>query len=849
MPLPFYRLRRSLVLTAVLFSAVVAGTYFYARARERNVLKEVPNKIAYGIKQTASGFQFSKSDGGRTLFTIRAANIKEFELNGRAELHKVSILLYGHNYSRFDQISGDDFFYDPKSGDITAKGAVEIDLQANPAGRSMPDQAPPKDLQNPIHLKTSDLVFNQESGNASTNARVDFRTPQATGWALGVQYAGRSNMLTLSSQVHLFLSGPNPSAVYADRGVVTSQPHQIVLDNPVLHRGGGFVQGEHATLFLGPDNSVERVLANGNINATEPIAPKRDAATSGTSTVSSPSGELAANQKDSGNPGKPLEMHARSDQAELLFTSTHNQLRTAILTGNVQAERPGPQSMQGAAGRAVLDFSGKSQLDKVHAADGVRLTQHTVKPPSVKPSTAESPAVKSPNSAPNTTAPPQDYEVTAPIIDFFVKENRFLDRAVTSGAAKITIFPAETGDSAAAQNSAPKSPTQRTVVTAGKFNAKFGRTPQGRSSLATIHGAPDAKIVNTSPGQPDRVSTSRTLDTAFLPQGGIDSILQQGNFAYTDNLTPDKRTQAWADRARYTPADQIISLVGNPRIVDGSTATTSKVVRINRATGEAYAEDDVKSTYSELKEQPSGALLASSSPIHVTSHSMAAHKNSGLALYTGDARLWQDANIIEAPFIQFDRDHRSVTAQGTTVQPVSTLLIQSDNQADNAQPEKKQGESTKAQSSSAKKPEKFTPVAITSSHLTYVDADRKARYEGNVLAKGLDFTGSADAMDVYLLPRSQTSANQSLTGPGQLDHIVGQGHVVVHEAARRADGQQLVYTAADDKFVLTGGPPSIFDAERGRTTGLSLTFFRRDDRVLVEGKGSSPAVTQTRVAR
>ena len=62
-------------------------------------------------------------------------------------------------------------------------------------------------------------------------------------------------------------------------------------------------------------------------------------------------------------------------------------------------------------------------------------------------------------------------------------------------------------------------------------------------------------------------------------------------------------------------------------------------------------------------------------------------------------------------------------------------------------------------------------------------------------------------------------------------------------------GQKLVYTAADDKFVLTGGPPSIFDAEQGKITGVSLTFFRRDDRVLVEGEASTPVVTQTRVAR
>jgi lipopolysaccharide export system protein LptA len=79
--------------------------------------------------------------------------------------------------------------------------------------------------------------------------------------------------------------------------------------------------------------------------------------------------------------------------------------------------------------------------------------------------------------------------------------------------------------------------------------------------------------------------------------------------------------------------------------------------------------------------------------------------------------------------------------------------------------------------------------------------------------------------------------------------MVAQGNVRIEQPHRRADGQNLVYTAGDDKFVLTGGAPSIFDAEQGKITGVSLTFFRRDDRVLVEGEASSPVVTQTRVAR
>ena len=142
-----------------------------------------------------------------------------------------------------------------------------------------------------------------------------------------------------------------------------------------------------------------------------------------------------------------------------------------------------------------------------------------------------------------------------------------------------------------------------------------------------------------------------------------------------------------------------------------------------------------------------------------------------------------------------------------------------------------------------------SPISITAAKLTYADSERRVHYDGGVVAKGADFTASAKTVDAYLLPRSQTSTDQSFSGPGQLDRMVAQDDVVLQQPKRQAEGQKLVYSAADDKFVLTGGPPSIFDAERGKITGVSLTFFRRDDTVLVEGGASTPVVTQTRVAR
>jgi lipopolysaccharide export system protein LptA len=800
MPLPVYRLRRWLAVIAVLFTAVVAGMYLYARLRQHSVLKGFPGKIAYDIKQTASGFQFSKSESGRTVFTIRAKNVKEFRLDGRAELHDVSIILYGRDTSRFDQIYGDDFTFDPKSGDVTAKGEVQIDMEANPSGGTAPDQATPRELKNPIHLKTRDLVFNRDSGDASTDSRVDFSTPQATGWAVGVRYAAKGATLTLASQIHVTLSGQDAASIFATHGTITREPREVVLEHPVMKRERGTLQSEQATFFLGPENEVQRVEANGEVNA-----------------------ETTTQNAD--------QMHARSDEAELLLTGKQNQLRTATLTGNVHLERSGSQPMQGDAGRVILDFYGQNQLQKVHAAEGVRLAQHSTKT----------------NTATADANAPEDFDLSAEVIDFFLADGRRLERAQTSGAAQITISPAQSAGASSGS-------AQRTVITAGRFDAKFAENPEGSSRLVSMHGAPNAKIVNLAPGKPDRVSTSQILDTTFLPQGGIASIIQQGSVAYTDGQPPEKRTQAWADKAVYTPSNGILLLSGSPRVSESGMTTTAKTIRINRVTDDAFANENVKSTYSDLTEQPNGALLASSSPIHVTAATMTAHNSPAVALYEGNARLWQDANIIEAPSIQFDRDHRSLVAQGSSAQPVSTVLVQEKLgppdkvQADQPRRPEAKGED-KTNKKSSEKFSESSPITITAGRLTYSDAERRAHYEGGVTAKGNLFQATANEVDAYLQPRSQTYNNKSFSGPGRLDRMVAQGHVVVQQPARHADGQLLVYTASDDKFVLTGGPPSIFDAERGKITGVSLTFFRGDDRVLVEGEASTPVVTQTRVAR
>jgi lipopolysaccharide export system protein LptA len=749
MPLEVSHLRRWFALGALSLALTVTGAYFYARHRVENALKEVPEKIGTNIQQSAQGFSISRSQQGHTLFQIHASKAVQFKQGGRAELHDVTITLYGRDSSRFDQIYGADFVYDPQSGDVIGKGEVQIDLQANAEGLTAPDQAPPKELKNPIHLRTTDLRFNQKTGNASTKEKVDFSIPQASGSATGVNYVSNTSVLTLESNVNVAFTGPTMATLTANHGVITKVPHVVLLDRPKLHSGSRSSEADHAKLFLSPDNSVERILADGNVKVWSE---------------------------------GPQPIHVQSRELELIAGERRDTVATAIFSGEVQLSTSGSQLAEGNAERATLSFSATNLLRTVSTEGGVKLLQHQR----------------------SASGSKQDLEIRAPAIGFQLASNgRHLARAETSGPPEIAIRPV-----------APAG--EQTLITAGKFTAKFDDLGQ----LASAHGEPNARIVTHGGRQPDRVSTSSTVDAFFRPGAGVESVVQQGNIAYVDG-----KRKAWGDHARYTPADRMLLLTGSPRVIDGSMTTTAVEVRLNRASGDVFAEGDVKSTYSDLQSQPGGALLASSSPIHLTAKKMTAHRASSTATYTGDARLWQDANLVEAPSIEFDRERRTMVARGSDNQLVSTVLVQS-------------GADGKA-----------TPVTVTSPQLTYTDGERKASFEGGAVAKGADATITANQIDVFLQPRERASSGRVPDTTSRVDYIVARDQVVITQPGRRAVGNQLVYTSSDDKFMLTGGSPSIFDAEHGKITGVSLTFFRHDDRVLVEGNTTTPTVTKTRVAR
>ncbi len=742
------RLRRWFALAALLLLLVVAGFYVRGRQAARRASQDIPRQLGVDVQQSTEGFTLSKSEGGRTLFTVRASRAVQFKGGGRAELKDVYIVVRGRRSDRFDQIYGSDFEYDPSTGDITARGEVHIDLETDEEGPERPDQTPPSELKNPVHLKTKGLVFNQKTGIARTREAIEFRIPQASGTAVGVRYNSAANVLTLESKVQVRLSGPSRAMITAESGAISKEPRRVELKAVRIEQGTNRLAADRVAIFLRDDNSVDRVLAESNVRG-------------------SANGSLAASLV--------------APRAEF-FVEPRGTLRSAQLSGGVKLDASSSSLVHAESREVILEFAAGNRLAKVRTLRDVRLTRR-----------------------PQRGAREQALELTAAGVDFLLREGRFLEKAVTSGPAEITIVPP-----GGASN------TSTTRVFAAHLEAAFGK----RNRLLRLNG-PQAKIIASLPGAPDRISESRQLNVRFSEsgRGAIASIHQSGDVRYSE---PGRSARA-AD-AVYEPASGELVLTGSPRFVDGPLVTTARTLRLNRSTGEAFAEGDVKTTYTPGAAQPDGALLASADPIHVTARAMTVRRDSALAVYTGGARLWQGANIVQAPAIEFDHNRRSMLARGGSAAGVTTVFVQ----------ESAEG--------------RRTPVQVSAARLSYTDRERRVHFAGGVSVRGGDARVFADEVDVFLRP----AALGTSSGPGVLERIAAQGNVRVEEGSRRAQGALLVYTAADGKFVLTGdgaNRPSIFDAELGSTTGDSLTFFSRDDTVLVDSGTSTRAVTQTRVSK
>jgi len=815
MALPMSRLRRWIAVLALVAVAVVAGFYVRARLEMRRALRNLPAKVGVNIQQSSEGFTLSKSEGGRTLFTIHAAKATQFKQGGRAALHDVRIVVYGRQSDRFDQIYGSDFEYDPAEAKVVSKGEVQIDLGGKAPlkprdglnGPPPPSGPAAKDTENQeaLHLRAEGMTFDQKTGVAESRGRVDFRLPQAAGSARGASYDSRRNELRLAADIDVRTEGQQPTEIVARSGLITKDPRQLSLETVEISGVGRSFAAEHAVAHLAADNSVQRVIATGDVRLS-----------------------------DAGG------LRLRARRGELLF-GAGSAVESAWFGGGVAFES-GQELADGQAGEMRMLFVPAAKrrgagrafvLQTIYASQGVVLRQApregsrnsqalTMTSSAMTFGLEQArlhtePASAGVNGKPVIGKPGQKWGTT--------KSASRLSWARTEGPGELTIRSAD-----------PKRAGEETVINARAFTADFGE----ESRLRSMRGEGAVQVVSRATGEPDKVSNSEKLVAEFSPTGELLRAVQEGDFRYRE--APGAKTAknepggrlATAARASYSPSDESLALTGGPRVVDGGTTVEADSMRVLRRTGELSASGNVKTTYSQLSVQPSGALLAAGDPVHVTARAMNVQRSpagkSGVARYTGGARLWQGSNVVQAQTIDFDEKARMIVATGDEKRPVTSVFLQVDSKGRSA------------------------TLLVTAQKLTYEDNQRQAHYSGGVTARGADGVMTAGRADILLKP-SQVSAKEGagapspLMGPSQLERITAGGHVVVQQKERRVEGEKLVYEASSGIFRMTGGPPMLSDPVNGTVRGDSLTFYSRDDTVVVEGGDTSRAVTRTHVSR
>jgi lipopolysaccharide export system protein LptA len=350
-------------------------------------------------------------------------------------------------------------------------------------------------------------------------------------------------------------------------------------------------------------------------------------------------------------------------------------------------------------------------------------------------------------------------------------------------------------------------------LSADKLALDFG--PQGKARLLNATGAVESQ--RELPGRPVQTATSATGVAQLSPAGDWSQITLHGNVHLQD---ADHNAQA--QQAVFLHAVQTSVLTGQAVVRDASSETHAPKITFQQATGDMEAEGPVRSTDYSAK---STSLQMSPVPANITADHLLANSKTGRALYTGHARLWQGPSVMQGDSIELFRQERMLNAKGN----VRAVFPQ------NAQPGAAPGTPAPP------------PWHIASGLLTYWDAEDRAHLEKDVFVQSADQRMRAPQLELYFTRQGATQ--QGTGGTSQISRAVGTGGVVVEQLDRRGTAERGVYTASDEKFVLTGGTPTLFDPLQGTTTGRELTFLRADDTIIVDSGNGERTMTRHRVQK
>lgn len=741
---------------AGLVALLVVGFYVtraIRAARRHSAVAQIPESV----RQQMQTFTYNGMQGGRTVFSIRASRATEFKAGSPALLEDVWISIYGSKGDRNDSIHTRECSYAQKTGGVQCQGQVTIDIRPAKPQAGAPNQA--------VHITTSNITFDGQTGDAETPAPVEFSLPQGHGSGVGVSYRTRAAVVRVDRDVK-FDMAPNartdglPVSLRAASMEVRRDDRKVLLAGPVLIKEGAReLSAGSVTVLLDQDFHAQQVLAEGNpsIQASRAGDVFNASAVSLTADLS-PDGwvqKVSANGNVVGTRQSPKGVSRfSSDRVEFSMQPAHNILRQMTATGSVVAD-----SRQGGISQSL-----KTSALQLNFAPGARPDQQRIQ-------TAE-----------------------------------------TLGPATIVM----------------KDARDTTELRAPKFDAQF--SPAGRLQHLT---GQKVDVKRTSGSSPPQIGKADALNASFAPDGAWTVVDETGNVTFQQG-----DQQAFAQRAHIDGSTGQIMLTGSPAVQDAVSSTTAGTVALAQKSGEFTAKGGVVTTYfganRDHASQAAAKPAPAAEPAHISAETLSGSSSSGQVVYSGHVRLWQGASVLQADQIAVSRDQKTFRATGN----VTTEFAQT------AGPSLMPASASKALKKTGP-----TLWKVYSPELAYSGDQGQVHLNGGVRIVSGDVSIAARALDLDLAAPKPPSAAGASPLSGQLNRAVARGDVVVRQGALHASADTAVYTAADGKFVLFGGKPTITDASGNSASGRSLTFFLPNDTILIDSQEGSRTLTKYRVEK
>ena len=98
------RYARWSAVVAALLAVIVAVVYLRNVWLAKQEAKKAPPEVPSTIEQRSNEFSYSKVQGQRTIYTVKASRTTEFKEGSRNHLEDVSITVYGQSGERNDKL-------------------------------------------------------------------------------------------------------------------------------------------------------------------------------------------------------------------------------------------------------------------------------------------------------------------------------------------------------------------------------------------------------------------------------------------------------------------------------------------------------------------------------------------------------------------------------------------------------------------------------------------------------------------------------------------------------------------------------------------------------------------------